>query len=132
MLLLFLRVIGFAALLAFAAAVMPNGWMIEIAGWLGIDPFPESPLTFYLARNLSLIYGYVGVFLLVIARDLPRYRPLVWWAAVGTISFGVMQWVADSMSGMPAWWTWGESGTTFLGGILLYWLDARTSRDDTI
>ena len=75
--LLFLRVIGGISLLAFAAAVMPETWIVETAEALGFDPFPFSPLTFYLARNLSLLYGFVGAFLLVVALDLDRYRPLV-------------------------------------------------------
>ncbi|MFG0291106.1 MAG: hypothetical protein ACF8CQ_23270 [Rhodopirellula sp. JB044] len=126
---IFLRTVGAAALLAFAAAIMPARWMMVIAGELGIDPFPDSPLTFYLARNLSLLYGYVGVLLMIMAADLDRYRPLVRCTAFGTMSFGVMQWVADSMAGMPAWWTYGESSSTFLGGALLWWLDARTSKE---
>ncbi len=126
---IYLRVIGAAALLAFGAALMPSRWMMDISHWLGIDPFPDSPLTFYLARNLSLMYGFVGVFLLVIAADLSRYRPLVWWIAMGTISFGGLQLLVDSMAGLPTWWVVGESGWTFFGGVLLAWLDARTSTD---
>lgn len=128
-LLMYLRLIGGAALLAFGAALMPSDWIVDISEWLGIQSFPDSPLTFYLARNLSLLYGYVGVFLLVIAADLPRYRPLVWWAAVGAVSFGLLQLIVDSMSGLPAWWVLGESGWTFAGGVLLAWLNARTSKE---
>lgn len=128
-LLVYLRVIGGASLLAFGAALMPGVWIVEISQWLGWNPFPDSPLTFYLARNLSLLYGYVGVFVLIIAADLPRYRPLVRWAAIGTMSFGVLQFIVDSMAGAPAWWTYSESGWAFFGGGLLAWLDARTSKD---
>lgn len=128
-LLMYLRLIGGAALLAFGAALMPRDWIVDVSGWLGIQPFPDSPLTFYLARNLSLLYGYVGVFMLVIAANLPRYRPLVWWAAVGTMSFGVLQLIVDSMAGLPSWWIFGESGWTFGGGVLLAWLNARTSTE---
>lgn len=124
---IFLRVIGGAALLAFAAAVMPEKWMIEIAEELGITPFPDHPLTFYLARNLSLLYGFVGAALMIVASDLVRYRPLVRWMAWGTLMFGVMQLVVDSMSGLPGWWTIGEGGSTFLGGVLLMWLDRATA-----
>jgi cell division protein FtsW (lipid II flippase) len=120
--LLFLRVIGGVSLLAFLAAVMPTHWMIEAAEALGFEPFPDSPLTFYLARNLSLLYGFVGALLIIISLDLDRYRPLVWYAAVGTILFGVLQLVVDSMAELPAWWTLGESLSTFFGGVLLYWL----------
>jgi hypothetical protein len=123
--LLFLRVIGGIALLAFAAAVMPETWIVETAEALGFDPFPFSPLTFYLARNLSLLYGFVGAFLLVVALDLDRYRPLVRYVAIGTILFGPLQLVVDSMSDMPSWWTLGESLSTLVGGVLLYWLQQK-------
>ncbi len=53
----------------FLTAVMPARWIEETAEWLGFDPFPESPLTYYLARNLSLMYGFVGATLLVIVND---------------------------------------------------------------
>jgi len=122
----FLRLIGAAALFAFGAAVMPERWMVEIASELGIEPFPKAPLTFYLARHLSLLYGFVGAALLLIASDLPRYRPLVRWAARGTVLLGVLQAVCDSMAGMPNLWTWAESISTLLGGCLLWILDRQT------
>jgi len=118
----FLRLVGATALLAFLASVMPESWIVRISEELGFDPFPDSPLTFYLARNLSLLYGFVGATLLIIATDLDRYRPLVRYAAMGTILFGGCQLIVDSMSGLPTWWTWGESGSTLVGGMLLFWL----------
>ena len=131
LLLLFLRVVGYFTLLAFAAAVMPESWMVKIAKALTIDPFPSSPLTFYLARNLSLIYGFVGAGVLVIASDLDRYRPLVRLLAIGTMAFGVLQLVCDGMSAMPWWWSVGEGLSTLGGGILMYYLDARARSNGT-
>jgi len=119
---LFLRLIGGVALLAFLASIMPSSWIVEISQELGFEPFPDSPLTFYLARNLSLLYGFVGATLLVLATDLKRYRPLVHYAALGTILFAILQFIVDSMSGLPAWWTWGESLSTLVGGIFLFHL----------
>ncbi|MEM6777314.1 MAG: hypothetical protein AAF670_06630 [Planctomycetota bacterium] len=125
-LLLFLRGVGGFTLFAFAAAVMPANWMVAIADELHVTMPADSPLAFYLARNLSLLYGYVGAALLVIATDLQRYRPLVHWAAWGTISFSLAQFVVDGQSGLPMWWTLGESGSTLLGGCLLMWIDRHT------
>lgn len=125
---LFLKFIGYVSLLAFAASVMPEKWIVETSEFLGFRPFPDSPLTFYLARNLSLLYGFVGAALLVVASDLERYRPLVGIAAKGTILFGVLQLVVDGQSGMPIWWTLGESLSTFGGGCLLWWLDQTSGR----
>ena len=123
---LFLRVVGCVTLLAFAAAVMPQKWIVEIAEELGFEPFPHAPLTFYLARNLSLLYGFVGCFLLIVASDLKRYRPLVRLTAIGTIAFGVLQWIVDAQSDMPLWWTAYESLSTIAGGIMIAILDRRT------
>ncbi len=121
-LVLFLRVIGGITLLAFLAAVMPRQWMIEMGEILGFKPFPDSPLTYYLARNLSLVYGFIGALLIILSMDLHRYRTLIWYSAVGTISFGALQLVVDAMSNMPSWWTWGESSSTLCGGLIFYWL----------
>ncbi|GAA4462475.1 hypothetical protein [Novipirellula rosea] len=124
----FLQLVGLVTLLAFPAAVMPEKWMVEIAKSLGIHPFPSAPLTFYLARHLSILYGFVGIGLLVLANDLVRYRPLVRYLALGTITFGVAQFVVDAMAGMPSWWTWGESLSTVAGGGFIAWLNrARSS-----
>ncbi len=129
-LILFLRVIAGTTLLAFAAAVMPEKWIVETAEALGFDPFPHSPLTFYLARNLSLLYGFGGAGLWIITIDFDRYRPLVGYLAIGTIAFGVLQLVVDSQSALPYWWTLGEGLSTVLGGVAIGWLDrtARTKR----
>ena len=129
-LILFLRIVGGISLLAFAAAVMPEHWMVEVAQALGFEPFPHSPLTFYLARNLSLLYGFVGAFLLAVSVDLNRYRKLIHYAALGTILFGCLQWVVDTQAGLPAWWTWGESMSTLVGGCLLYWIYSKTNFSD--
>ena len=120
---LFLKFIGSAALLAFIAAVMPEKWIVEIAEELGFDPFPHSPLTFYLARNLSLLYGFTGAALWLVALDISRYRPLVFWIAIGTITFGILQAMVDSLSGLPSWWTLSESLSTFAGGWALLFLE---------
>ncbi len=118
--------IGYLSLLAFGAAVMPQKWIVEIAEELGFEPFPSAPITFYLARNLSLLYGFVGCTLLVISSDLVRYRPLVRKIAIGTVLFGILQWIVDAQSGMPIWWTAQESLFAIAGGTVIAILDKKT------
>lgn len=111
---------------AFVAAVMPQAWIVNIASWLGFDPFPSAPLTFYLARNLSLMYGFIGMLVWWIATHLQQYRSLVRPFAYATILFGVSQAIVDAQSAMPFWWTSLESVSTVLGGIMLALLDRFT------
>ncbi|KAA5542199.1 hypothetical protein FYK55_15450 [Roseiconus nitratireducens] len=117
-----LRLVGFSALFAFVAALMPAWCIVAITDELDLEPFPETPLAFYLARHLSLLYGFVGIALLYLASDLPRYRHLVGFIAIGTVAFGVLQGVIDFQSAMPTWWTVGESVSTVAGGLLIGWL----------
>ena len=124
-LILLLRLVALVTFLAFAAAVMPSHWIREASEFLGFDPFPESPLTFYLARHLSLIYGFVGVLLWIAAGDFDRYQPLVRRLGILTIVFGLMQWIIDAMAGLPTWWALGESFSTIAGGVLLVWMERR-------
>ena len=122
---LFLRAVGGFTLLAFFAAVMPERWMIDIAAYLGFEPFPYSPLTFYLARNLSLFYGFVGALLITLSFDIERYRKLIRLIGVAIVTFGVLQWVVDTMAGMPTWWILNEAPFTIAGGLILLWLNRR-------
>ncbi len=124
----FLMFVGGVSQLAFVAAFMPSKWIHEITEELLPDPFPAIPLGYYLARHLSLLYGFLGIGLLVIAFQLKRYRDLVSLLAIGTIAFGLTQGIADWMSGLPPWWTLGESISTVIGGMLMLWLDRSTQR----
>ncbi len=118
-------VVGVFTLTAFAFAFMPGGWLQAISGLLGYEGFPHSPLAFYLARNLSLMYGFVGVLFVVISRDIARYLPLVGILGWCAVALGIMQAIADAMAGLPWWWTAGESVSTIVGGAFLLLLAKR-------
>ena len=121
----FLYGIGAVTLLAFGAAVMPEKWIVEASEFLGFVPFPFSALTFYLARNLSLLYGFVGVLMLFMSRDIYRYRYLIRMLSKCTIAFGILQLIVDAQASMPIWWSLGESFSTFVGGVFFYWLQSK-------
>lgn len=117
-LLWFLRLVGLGTLSAFGAALMPAAWFVDISQWLGFE-FPDSPLGYYLARNLSAMYGYVGLGILVLTLDIQRFGPLVWWLGWGAVSFGLLQLWLDVWSGLPLWWTLLEGLSTVAGGGLI-------------
>jgi hypothetical protein len=126
---LVLKVVGAVTMTAFAAAVMPQAWIISLAMWLGFDPFPSAPLTFYLARNLSLMYGFIGMLVLWIATHIDQYRSLVRPFAYATILFGISQAIVDAQAAMPFWWTAFESVSTIFGGMMIAWLDHVTPKE---
>src|SRR5262249_61889667 len=57
---LLLRLEGAVLLLALPFVFLPTAWMAAAHVWLGLGPFPDSPLTEYLTRSLSGLYALWG------------------------------------------------------------------------
>ncbi|OYP30011.1 hypothetical protein CGZ80_23410 [Rhodopirellula sp. MGV] len=118
----YLSLVGYSALLAFAAALMPEHWMTSITESMGLKSFATIPVAFYLARHLSLLYGFIGGGLVYLTRNLNRFRDLIGTLAVAVIALGILQGIIDLQAGMPLWWTLGESISTIIGGLIMHWL----------
>ena len=110
---------------AFLAVVMPTSAMAAIADWLGVGPLPRSPLTEYLTRSLSMMYGVLGVLHLYLARDVVRYLDLIVVIGWLTVLAGTIQTVVDFAAGMPTFWSWSEGPPTVLAGLAYVWLARR-------
>ena len=62
-----LRIGAVITIAAFPAALLPAETMADWHARLGLGPFPDAPLTGYLTRSLSLLYGFHGVFTLIVS-----------------------------------------------------------------
>ena len=120
-----LYVLGGSMSLAFLAVVMPTSGMEAIADWLGVGPLHRSPLTEYLTRSLSAIYGVFGVLHLYLARDVIRYLDVIVVLGCLTVLAGVIQTVVDVAAVLPAFWSWSEGPPTVLAGLVYLWLARR-------
>ena len=110
---------------AFLAVVMPTSTMAAIADWLGVGPLPRSPLTEYLTRSLSMMYGVLGILHVYLARDVVRYLDLIVVIGWLTVLAGAIQTFVDFAAGMPAFWSWSEGPPTALAGLVYIWLAQR-------
>lgn len=117
-----LRIGGALTVLAFPTALLPTSSMADIHAWLGLGEFPDRPITEYLTRSLSLLYGFHGVLLLVISTDVRRYRTLILWLAWLMIGLGPALLGIDLYAGLPALWTWSEGPPVFLTAVLALYL----------
>jgi hypothetical protein len=73
----------------------------------------------YLARSVSALYGFHGVLLLIVARDPVRFAPIVTFAGMMNVAFGLMMIAIDAHAGLPSWWTLGEGPPTVAFGIVI-------------
>ena len=118
-----LRFAGAVEILAFIAVVMPRAWMEASHAWLGLGEMPGGPVLMFMIRQASYSYGMHGISLWVLATDVKRFRPLVIFNAVAFLLAAPVFFIVDYTSGMPLWWTVGDTlGCAFFGAALL-WLD---------
>ena len=120
-----LYLVGGMMSLAFLAVVMPTSGMAAIADWLAVGPLHRSPLTEYLTRSLSAMYGVFGLLHLYLAREVIRYLDMIVVLGWLTVLAGVIQTVVDFAAGMPAFWSWSEGPPTVLAGLVYLWLARR-------
>jgi hypothetical protein len=105
-----LRILAVPVLLAIPCALLPMDWMNAIHQRLGLGPLPTAPILEYLARSSSLLYGFHGFILLLVASDVRRYLPLIWLLGGAGLAFGLAMLVIDHLAGLPVYWRWLEAG----------------------
>ena len=120
-----LRLAGSVEILAFFAVVMPRSWMEVSHVWLGLGMMPGGPVIMFMIRQASYTYGMHGVSLWVIASDVVRFRTLVLLNGIAYLLAAPVFFLIDFTSGMPWFWTIGDTvGSAFVGAALL-WLNQR-------
>ena len=104
-LMLLLRLVGTAAILAIIPVFMPRMWIDWCHRAVGFGPFPEGPVAEYLARCTSMFYVVAGIIQWWFSLDVRRFgRPIVALGIFMLIGGMVLLWI-DIQSGMPPWWT---------------------------
>ena len=128
-LILLLRVSGGVMLLALFAIVLPTQWMAATHRWLGLGEFPASPLVDYLTRSASALYAIYGGLLVLLARDVRRFAPVIVYLAVTGLAFGVIMIGVDFAAGMPRYWSVGEGPLVVVLSSVILWLARGIRRD---
>lgn len=109
-------------MVAFACIFIPDSVMATTHQWLGLGEFPNAPITLYLARSTSLLYGVHGLLMFVVGRNLDRYSPLASLFGWLHIVIGLSMLGIDLTAGMPWYWTAFEGVPVALTGLLIVWL----------
>jgi hypothetical protein len=114
-----LRLGGGITLCAFGALLLPTRWMASMHASLGLGEFPDGPLTQYLTRSISALYGFHGGLLLLVSRDLRRFAPIVSYLGAMNLVLGIVLLLVDLRAGMPLAWTLAEGPPLSATGLVL-------------
>ena len=110
---------GLFLMLAFVAVLLPVDWMARAHQWLSLGEFPDVPITVYLARSTSLLYGVHGVLMFYTGITIDRHWRLVWLFGWLHVVIGITILLIDITAPMPLYWTLLEGGPVAVLGILI-------------
>ena len=95
-------------LLALGGAALPESWMKAVYESGDLGPWPGGALLVYLARALSLLYGFIGLLTLYLSFDVRRYLPLIRFMAIVSFPFAPVMFVVIWAAGLPTVWAVSE------------------------
>jgi hypothetical protein len=128
-LVLLLRIVGGVCLLALVPLWMPRAWMDAGHRLLDWGPFPDSPVTEYLARSVSSLSAFYGGLLVVLSIDVRRYAPLVRYQAAAIMILSAGGVVVGTWAGMPLWFVGGDAVACWSYCVPMLVLIRRVERD---
>jgi hypothetical protein len=101
---LLLRILGVICVLAVIPLIIPVRWLDAAHRWMGLGPFPAAPIAEYLARSVCALCTFYGGLLLVLARDVERFAPVIRYQALAIMLFSAFGIFAGVRAGVPAIW----------------------------
>jgi hypothetical protein len=127
-LVLLLRLIGSACLLAVIPMWMPRSWIDAGHQWLGWGEFPAAPVAEYLARSVSALSAFYGGLLVALSWGVRRYVPLVRYQALAIMTLSACGVVVGRWAGVPLWFVGGDAVACWAYCVPMVVLAARVER----
>jgi hypothetical protein len=113
---------------AFLTALLPAETMAAVHRGLGLGELEVGPVVDYMARSLSMLYGFHGGLLLLLSFDVRRLAPAIVYVGWMNVVFGAALLAIDLLAGLPAWWVAAEGPWVIVTGVLLLVLVRAASR----
>ena len=116
-----LRATAVLFLVAFVGAALPESWIKVVYEWGGeLGHWPGGALLVYLARAVSILYGFYGLLVLYLSFDVQRYRPLIRFMAIVSFPFVPIMFVIILTAGLPTVWAVSEPSGILIMSTLWY------------
>lgn len=112
---------------AFLTALLPAETMASVHADLGLGELRLTPAVEYMARSLSMLYGFHGGLMLLLSFAVHRLAPVIVYVGCQNVVFGAALVAIDVEAGLPGWWIAIEGPPVMVTGILFLAL-VRASR----
>ena len=85
-----LWICALGCLAAIPFIVLPWGIIENIMMWFGLEPIPGIPAVMYFIRITCGVFGLIGIYFIILARNPLGYGPMLNLGAYGLIVFGLL------------------------------------------
>lgn len=85
-----LWICALGCLAAIPFIVLPWGIIEEIMMWFGLKAIPDNPEVMYFIRIASGVFGLIGIYFIILAKNPLAYGPMLNLGAYGLIIFGLL------------------------------------------
>jgi hypothetical protein len=85
-----LWIAALGCLTAFPFIALPWFVIEKIISWLGINSISNDPLIIYTLRVSCGVYGLIGIYFIILAKNPLKYGPMLNLGAFGLIIFGLL------------------------------------------
>ena len=106
-------------LLAFILAPIPWRAIIAWFQWVGIQPPAAAPITVFMFRISLAMFGMVGIFFVILAKNPLKYGAMLPLSAVGLFCYGVLSLVLGIRYGLPVWIYFNDVVFGLVTGVLI-------------
>ena len=124
-----LWIAGIFCLTAVVGVFAPMSAWPSVTGYFGVETLPDAPVFEYFARLLSVSYGAIGIFFIMLALRPAKYGGLVPFSGIASIIIGATALITGIFVQMPAKWYLCDSLPCIILGILIlaFWPQAKSS-----
>ncbi len=116
----FLWIAGLFCLSAVAGVFAPMSVWPKVTGIFGVESLPDAPVFVYFARLLSVTYGAIGVFFIILALRPEKYGLIVPFSAVASVLIGATALLTGIVVQLPAKWFLCDSLPCIILGVLIF------------
>jgi len=105
-------------------------WVVveSIGSWFGIESLPDMPIAVYFFKVVFVVFGLIGVFFIILARNPLKYGSMLNLGAFGLILFGLFALILGLSIGLPPIVYIGDGLSGLVLGIVILILSSKSKQ----
>ena len=123
-----LWVAAFGCLTAVPFIVLPWSAIESIVFWFGMEPLPNIPVVIYFFKVVLGVFGLIGIYFIILARNPLGYGPMLNLGAYGLVLFGLLALILGFTIGIPPIVYIGDVLFGLILGIVILILSSKLKR----